>query len=526
MNPKFLRKVISFCLFGVLVLILMGCSTSAKPAAQGSSVSVESVEGLARLTIPAGALPQDFHAEQLAILPLSESELPIEPQDGLHVMGFELNPDGLAFAQPVDLTLSIPLEAFSEAVQVLLVSGEGDAESLTIKDIEFDLQNELVLVTAELSHFSTVISVSPRNDKEFLKITVKAPDTVYEGVPFKVTVTLEVTQEVVETFAFLEFLPKEERMARYVNLRAKDAPWKIRGGKFWDSDVVRPAFSPKRVEDVPPNTQVNGKTYTINQTFTCVDAQKGQWGEAGRPAQLEYSVWYQIPLSYQLRIPSGQDWVETEDLWGSFTRIEKIYIRCKPASDKTPTTSPTTEPTALPEPTATATPEPLKTIEDAKNDPICCQICQIFQGGLPGNVDITEVSVTRFDDYGPDHECVYRFVIRLLEPPTSQTVAAISLYNPQLPQAPGSADICLERGANRTFLAYLDDDGVLSSEARGVSETGPDSGKWVDLPDSRFKAEYANGAFVLTVPCTEYEPGTTWMAWTTDGEHCDEVGFR
>jgi hypothetical protein len=514
------RRLVLFCLSGVFILILISCSTTVQPTESDDVVRVESPQGLALLTIPGGALPKDVDADQLAILPLPESELPISPQIGLDVMGFDLSPDGLEFTQAVDLTLSIPLETFSEAVQVLHISGDGDVKSLPIKDIEFDVLNEMVLITSELSHFSTVIGVYPHNDKDFLKITVEAPEMVTEGVPFKVTVTLEITQEVVKTFAFLEFLPKEEDMARWVNLKAKDTPWRIMSGRFTDFDVVRPAFSPNRVEDTPPKTQVNGNKFTINQTFTCVNAQEGQWFDAGRPAILDFFVWYQIPLAYQLRIPSGQDWVETEDLWGSFTRVERIYIRCKSAPTPTPVHTTTAEPTA------TATPEPLKTIEDAKNDPICCQYCENFQGGLPGNVDITEVSVTHFDDYGPDHECVYRFVIRLREPPTSQTAAAISLYNPQLPQAPSSADICLEQGTNRTFLAYLDDDGVLSSETRGVSATGPDSGKWIDMPDSHFKVEYVNGAFVLIVPCSEVAPGTSWMAWTTDGEYCDEVGLH
>ncbi len=99
-------------------------------------------DGSATLTIPPGALPEGVSPADIRILPADRGEA---------LAAFELLPDGLTFAAPVTLTLS--LEEGVEGAVILLISSDGAVELLDTA-ISEDPETGGLSLSARLSHFS------------------------------------------------------------------------------------------------------------------------------------------------------------------------------------------------------------------------------------------------------------------------------------------------------------------------------------------------------------------------------------
>jgi hypothetical protein len=165
-----LRKILPV-LGWVSVALLPGCNLgggAVDAEMEGTLVSaasggvVLSDEGSLRLDIPAGALEEDT---EIGISVVSFEEWP----EGISLNGpvYRLEPAGLAFQQPITVRLEIDQErlqadALEEGIPLFWLAvqnNDGELEELENGLMEVSLDDGVVVVQAEINHFSLVYLV-------------------------------------------------------------------------------------------------------------------------------------------------------------------------------------------------------------------------------------------------------------------------------------------------------------------------------------------------------------------------------
>jgi hypothetical protein len=492
-NVSICRNTFIQVLIAVLILLLggmfqAGCSpVDSQPVEPGETdinllpeIQVESSSGTASLTIPRENLPEGTDPGSITLEALPVSDFPGSSSDPEPLMAFSLEPSGLAFAEPVYLTVQIPVEGSIQVFDVLHLSEGGEMDYLAVNDFELNEDSTIITARIPLSHFSKLAIYRGL----FFNSQLLVPETVYTGEPFPVQLKITRVRD-----QFTRIGPSLEHTWYFVG-----DDWFLEGA--YDNG---PGLSPGSVRAPEGLLRVNEKDFLLPIDLTCVVENP----DPGLPLQIEYTGW----LKYQteLEVKGGMDVRTPIDQNQKFVLTTAVSCFRRPASEPPP--------------------EPFQTETDPENDPVCCQYCEPVSGVLPGGVDIVEVRVTKYEEHPDVSACAYVFEIKVREQPTSQVYAAVSLFNPDLPQAPGSADHCLERGSNRTFSLDIDDDGIVTFQTRGVSATGEGTGKWIDLEDYGGSGSFEGRVFTFVIPCREFASATTWMAWTTDGEACDEIGY-
>ena len=125
----------------------------------GRVETVSAAGGRATLSIPAGALPDGVTDDSITITEEDVAETDIRVDDVPPDAVFKLEPGGLVFAQPVTLTLRIPIEGLLREYPLpllLLVSEEG-AELVDDAAFVYDLEANELVVEAVISHFSRAV---------------------------------------------------------------------------------------------------------------------------------------------------------------------------------------------------------------------------------------------------------------------------------------------------------------------------------------------------------------------------------
>ncbi len=125
-------------------------STLADPAE-----SVESDDGLVTLEIPAGALPPGVSAADLSVSRLAPEETSVTFKGESPIAAYALRPDGVQFAEPVRLTVTIP-DGLNVAPVVVLVVGER-LEIVPVLEYRLDGESGKGTVLAEIDHFSGLV---------------------------------------------------------------------------------------------------------------------------------------------------------------------------------------------------------------------------------------------------------------------------------------------------------------------------------------------------------------------------------
>jgi hypothetical protein len=133
-------------------------TASATAAAEESNsepvmIVAEAGDVAARLDIPAGALPAGVDASQISVRPFDPAARGLDAGEGQIVAAFDLQPDGLAFSEPVLLTYDIPFEG-GGLYMVMLAGSSGDLEVLEIADAIIDASGTRLTITVPVSHFS------------------------------------------------------------------------------------------------------------------------------------------------------------------------------------------------------------------------------------------------------------------------------------------------------------------------------------------------------------------------------------
>ena len=147
--------------------------------------SVLSSDGLIELKVPRGALPDGTTLQDLSIRPVPQDEIPTSA--GLPaVVSYELLPNGLQLQTPVTVKLRVPVPDLSTTLFAYHVSAD-EWEPLTIDESDFTPEDNTLLLTASLSHFSYIhiflgddYSVSDRIDFDPVTVTISASASTLE----------------------------------------------------------------------------------------------------------------------------------------------------------------------------------------------------------------------------------------------------------------------------------------------------------------------------------------------------------
>lgn len=196
-----LKSAVGLAILGFLLLPALSCAgPSAKEtlieklvsAAEGGSVT--SPDGKIALEIPPGALAEDTTVS-VKVVPEDEwtDDLKsIEPAGAV----YSLEPDGLEFSQPVTITVrldpddtaELDLEEGIPAFISLSRSKDGTWEVLANGRTDFQVDTGVVLVTAEMDHFSLWTSTKSRGP---LWAMIRPKKVVkYKGETWELTLTI------------------------------------------------------------------------------------------------------------------------------------------------------------------------------------------------------------------------------------------------------------------------------------------------------------------------------------------------
>ena len=122
-----------------------------------AETSIASKDGMAKLFIPAGALPEGMSASDIRLVPVRGSI----PEGDLQVLvAYELTPDGLQLSQPATLDIAIPAGLTeTDLAEALLIAFHlsGDTVEFPPLELVVDETTGSTVLRVELTHFSEII---------------------------------------------------------------------------------------------------------------------------------------------------------------------------------------------------------------------------------------------------------------------------------------------------------------------------------------------------------------------------------
>ena len=317
----------------------------ARPETPAPSASLElaTAEGAARLTIPAGALPQGVNPSQVRITDARADDLPATFEGAGDLLAYRLEPDGLQLRQPA--TLEIRVENGGENVPVVwhVTSGDEDPEAgpqielLQATEVLLDPDQGTATVRLEIDSFSWFVA---RDRGFFLTLEMARPFQATVGRVFPVHTTT--TMQLRSHRSTVEWTYKGVDKER-VQSSDPVLPWEITKGVFQPSEALGNIAQ----ENSPGPTVVDGLIYTFNSGFSCDYAGRGF-------VEYRLDTRYDVRKAILTRDINGENagLIEediSEATWFDFMSI-RVEIRCR---DPQPTPTPTPSPT----PTETPTPE-------------------------------------------------------------------------------------------------------------------------------------------------------------------------
>ena len=231
-------------------------TTVQEAPAERDTVTVESEDGSAVLSIPAGALPEGVTLKDIEIREVSaDPDLFVATEGDPPLAVLRLEPDGLQFSEPVTLTVQLQIEDPSGQIFAIHVFGD-EAEMITDVESEFDPESNTLTASIQLRYFSDVWFSLLENVFE-VEVSASASEVPVGGA-FEVTVTVTRAAE-----------PEQPFRARITStaefyIRLADAPWELEG--YMSSFTP---ISPGVVESIPSATTVSTRTFTVRVEFEC-----------------------------------------------------------------------------------------------------------------------------------------------------------------------------------------------------------------------------------------------------------------
>ena len=274
---KMTRRAVAVAVLMIAGLVAVACGgetdapgdEEAAPAttvqdapAERDTVTVESEDASAVLSIPTGALPEGVTPEDIEIREVSDDpDLFVATEGDPPLAVFRLEPTGLTFAEPVTLRVTVSLEAVpGDVVTFLATEGQEAPELVPTRLENRDEEAGTVTLVTELSHFSELIHY-PVNR---FSLDVTAPQQAKFGQPFEVQIIVRRNLDVqIETRWRLN-----SGAAGTTSIQvATERPWFI-----WGVISAFGPVSPRAVTDRPPRTSLTGNQFTVTETFTCIRA--------------------------------------------------------------------------------------------------------------------------------------------------------------------------------------------------------------------------------------------------------------
>lgn len=300
-------------------------------------VTIRSDDGSVELEIPPGALPDGVGFEDLRVSRVDPESLTALANGVPLLASYILEPDGLSFSVPVQITMNLPNE--NGEVPLLVLRGDDDIEIVNPREVRIDHRSGTIEIRAEFSHFS-VISASRHG---FFKLEVFDLPDQYVNVPFKVRATVTSLNQV-DVDHIWDFGIGSVTFS-------VDGPWTL-SGTFDGWTTLSPLF----VENAPPGNLVDpGGSFTAVANFTCERS-----GEA--------SILYFAEMNFDQRHEGSLAGISTSrtDPTHMSLLAQGRPFECLAGPPPTPTriltptpaTTPTPTPTASPTPTVTPTPRP------------------------------------------------------------------------------------------------------------------------------------------------------------------------
>lgn len=194
-------------------------SAGARDASLAPATVAQSADNTARVEFPAGALPQGVTPEQIRVTPVPPELAPVDAETGKPLLGYRLEPDGLRFSKPANISLTVPL-GDGRLPLLMLVSGRS-VEVLPGAQVTVDQAGGQVIIAAPVTHFSTVYTI-----EGFFRVVIANPTDKFVGESFEAAavVSLERSQRVFTAGADPGFYPGR------LTLLSPD--WQVGGGRF------------------------------------------------------------------------------------------------------------------------------------------------------------------------------------------------------------------------------------------------------------------------------------------------------
>ncbi len=210
---------------------------------------VHSSDGYATLRIPEGALPEGRDLDDLSVVPL-------ETIGAETLASYALEPAGLIFLEPVDLSINFPMPAADHALTVRLTSEDGEFEFLEPSELNVDETGESLTAVVPIPHFSRV----DIDQSGFWETRIEVPDKIIRGVPFDLKLTVTRTKDLLE-----DNHPPVRSRIRFVG-----EDWDLQGTLYGKNP---PGWgvgaTPAEVRAPDELTAINGDSISFTREFTC-----------------------------------------------------------------------------------------------------------------------------------------------------------------------------------------------------------------------------------------------------------------
>lgn len=224
-----------------LTLLLTGCGSD--------SNTVMSGDGEVNLVVAEEALPEGVSRKDINITKLSDDEMPFQSGGEIKFEGYNLEPDGLTFNEPVNLEMTFE-NAEGRLPFFFHVSGD---EVKPVNDAEYEIIDGAVSVSIPVTHFSKIVYYP---EGPMFKFTAQASDTEIDD-PVEASATLTMlTDTYVQEIPSFKFFDGPAEYGTY-ELKMVDGTQTV-GGNI----IVSGAAIPKRVDE-KPSTKPFSKSATI-----------------------------------------------------------------------------------------------------------------------------------------------------------------------------------------------------------------------------------------------------------------------
>lgn len=144
---------------------------------------------MAELQIPPTALPEGVNVDDVSITKVPEAETALVFEGEGQFYEYHLEPDGLEFSEEV--MFNVTLKNVNDTIPIVLQITENSVEMVNNTWVDIDLENNTIVVSAPLTHFSRILV---RWAGEGFSLTASATDTMLEQyVPAKAVFTVRST---------------------------------------------------------------------------------------------------------------------------------------------------------------------------------------------------------------------------------------------------------------------------------------------------------------------------------------------